>query len=223
MTATERDTARWPLPSPRPGGSGVVSPARVRSARRAARHAFRPHRTVPATVAAIVLTAIAVLAAAEVISALVGRPLHALPYQAADGYLRTATWRDPPVLAACVVLMLVGLGLILLALVPGRPRWVAVETADPDLVVGLSPGAVRRALAAAAESVWGVRSAKVRLAGTRALVVVSTDLRTPDRLRSQVREAVRGRVTALAPARPLHVSVKVRTRRTARWEPGDAE
>ncbi|GAA3753239.1 hypothetical protein HDA32_004492 [Spinactinospora alkalitolerans] len=185
-------------------------PGVARRARRVAVHTFRPYRSWPAFIAGALLMVVAGLAAAEVISALVGSPLRLLPFERAAGYAGGARWSDPTVQVASGVLALIGLVLISLALVPGRGRWTALRTEDPNLVVGLSKSGLRRALAAAACDVDGVRSAHVKVGRSRVKVRAHTELRRDEELPEQVRSAVRQRVAELAPVRELKVRTQVR-------------
>ncbi|WP_285759547.1 DUF6286 domain-containing protein [Nocardiopsis ansamitocini] len=185
-------------------------PVVARRADRVAVHTFRPYRSWPAFIAGAVIMGVAGLAAVEVISALAGSPLSLLPVDRATGYAGSARWADPTVKIASGVLALIGLVLISLALVPGRGHWLALRTEDPAFVVGLSKGALRRALAAAACEVDGVRSAHVTLGRRRVAVRAHTELRRSDELPGLVREAVRRRLGDLAPVRELNVRASVR-------------
>jgi len=188
--------------------------ATVRRARRVAVHTFRPRRSWPALIAAAVLLAVAALAAAVVIASLAGAPLRIpLVTEAAD---RAAGARlgDPGVQIASAVLALIGLLLIGSALVPGRTGWTALRTDDPDLVVGVSRPALKRALAAAAREVGGVRGARVSVRGRRVRVRVDSDLSGSPTLRDEVNAAVQRRLGELDPLRGMRVGTRVRFSRT---------
>src|SRR5690606_2009993 len=179
--------------------------ATVRRARRVAVHTFRPRRSWPALIAAAVLVAVAGLA---------GAPLRIpLVTEAAD---RAAGARlgDPGVQIASAVLALIGLLLIGSALVPGRTGWTALRTDDPDLVVGVSRPALKRALAAAAREVGGVRGARVSVRGRRVRVRVDSDLSGSPTLRDEVNAAVQRRLGELDPLRGMRVGTRVRFSRT---------
>lgn len=185
-------------------------PAGVQRARRMAVRTFRPRRSWAAFLAGAVLVAVAAIAATEVIAALVGSPVRLLPYQQAAAYAEGARWSDPSVRAASAVLAGIGLVLISLALVPGRSRWLPLRTDTPELVVGLSPAALRRALSTAAEEVDGVREARVRVGRRRVTVRVHTDLSDPGALPSQVDTDVRRRLAELDPLRTVKIRTDVR-------------
>ncbi|GAB3493777.1 DUF6286 domain-containing protein [Nocardiopsis coralliicola] len=189
---------------------GRPDAAAARRARRIAVHTFRPRRSWPALIAAVVLFAVAALAAAEVISGLLGAPLRIPLFNAAAGQVAGARWSDPSVRVASVVLAVIGVVLIGSALLPGRGHWLPLRTGDADLVVGLSRPALRRALGAAARDVAGVRGARVSVRGRRVLVRVDTDLRESAALRDEVDGAVAARLEELAPLRGMRTRTRVR-------------
>lgn len=173
-------------------------------------HTFRPRRSWPAVLTGIVILALAVVSAAEVIAALAGNPLRLVPVGSATGYAEAATWSEPSVQIASAVLALIGLMLIVLALAPGSGHWTALRTDDPALVVGLTRPALRRAVAAAAQGVSGVDGTDVTVRGNRLRVHVRTGLRDPADLPAQVTEAVEHRLADLAPLRNMRINTDVR-------------
>ena len=184
--------------------------AAARRARRVAVHTFRPRRSWPAVITGLLVLALAVVAAAEVIAALAGTPLRLFPVGPAAGYAETATWSEPSVQIASAVLALIGLLLIVLALAPGSGHWTALRTDDPALVVGLTRSALRRAVAAAAHGVSGVDGADVTVRGNRLRVHVRTGLRDSSDLPEQVTRAVEERLAELAPLRNMRINTDVR-------------
>lgn len=184
--------------------------ADARRARRVAVHTFRPRRSWPAVLTGIVVLALAVVSAAEVIAALAGNPLHLIPVDGAAGYAETTTWSEPSVQIASAILALIGLMLIVLALAPGSGHWTALRTDDPALVVGLTRPALRRAVAAAAQDVSGVDASDVTVRGNRLRVHVRTGLRDSEDLPAQVTEAVERRLAELAPLRNMRINTDVR-------------
>ncbi|WP_017570096.1 DUF6286 domain-containing protein [Nocardiopsis halotolerans] len=181
-----------------------------RRARRVAVHTFRPRRSWPAVITGLVILVVAVVAAAEVISALAGSPLRLFPVGAASGYATTTTWSMPSVQIASAVLALIGLALIVAALAPGRGRWTALRTDDPALVVGLTRPALRRAVAAAAEEVSGVDVVHVTMRGNRIRVHVRTGMRESAGMPAEVTAAVERRLEELAPLRSMRIATHVR-------------
>ncbi|GAA5041948.1 hypothetical protein HNP84_002263 [Thermocatellispora tengchongensis] len=195
------------------GGQGAAAhpPARtVRRARRAAMRRFRPRRIVPATIAAAVLLAVSLLVLIEVVSGLVGRPARIIPYDAMLRWAATTRWNEAAVLTGAAIVALVGLLLLLLGLVPGRPSHVPLRTEDPELIMGMQRRSFARALERAAETVPGVTRARARMRGGRVLITASSAMHDPGGLEQSVREAVYGKLRSLAPAVEPPVDVKVR-------------
>lgn len=183
--------------------------AEGRRTRRAAVHTFRPHRSWPAIIAALVILAVAVLAAVEIISALAGAPLRLVPFDQAADYAAGVRWNEPGVRIASGVVAVVGLLLLALALIPGRGGYLPLRTEDPSLVVGLSLPGLRRALAAAAREVNGVSDAQVTVGGRRVAVRAETTLRRDAEMRDAVRESVERRLAELDPLRRFTVRARV--------------
>lgn len=181
-----------------------------RKARRVAVHTFRPRRSWPAIITGLIVLVLAVVSAAEVIAALAGNPLRLLPVGAATEYATTTTWSEPSVQIASAVLALIGLALIVLALVPGQGRWMALRTDDSALVVGLTRPALRRAVAAAAHDVSGVDKVNVAVRGNRMKVHVTTCLHDSEGLPAEVTSAVQHRLEELAPLRNMRINTYVR-------------
>ncbi|MGW0806978.1 DUF6286 domain-containing protein [Nonomuraea sp. NPDC002799] len=188
-------------------------PARNRAADRAAIRAFRPHRRIPAIVVAVLLMLLGLLIAAETISALVGRPLRLIPYDRMLAWASTTLWSDPVFLAGSALVTLIGLALLVTALVPGRPSMVPVRSDDPDLIVGLRPKSLTRALAHAAEEVPGVHSARASLRGHTVAVTPVTSGWDEEGFAQDVRSAVLTRLAALDLVEPYRVAVNVKERR----------
>lgn len=219
--APSRDTDTVPFEATDPGDASPEAPSgdvvgrvpRDRGADRAAVRAFRPHRRIPALVVAALMTLLALLIAAETISALAGVPLRLVPY---DGMLSWATstpWTDPLFLAGSAIVALVGLGLLAAALVPGRPGMVPVRSGDPDVIIGLRTRSVTRALAHAAEEVPGVHSARARIRGRTIAVKSATSGWDKERFTQEVRGAVLTRLAGMDPVRPYRVDVHVKERK----------
>jgi hypothetical protein len=172
--------------------------------------AFRPTRSAPAAIAALVLLAIGVVTAIHVISALLATPVKFVPYEKAAQWARSTTWGDNRALALASALTLLGLVLLLIAAVPGRGRLITLTTGDPDLAVGVPRRTMAGVLSAAASRVDGVRRARARVRGWRADVRASTDLRNTEQVRERVRAAVAEQLDRLAPAHRMSVRVQVR-------------
>lgn len=181
-----------------------------RAERREAARAFRPRRTYPAVVTAGVLAAAAVLITAEVVAGLIGRRAHVLPVSWLTRFGHDTQWHDPAAIATAAIACLLGVLLIALALVPGRPRVIALTSHDPDTVIGITRTGLRRYLAAAATGIDGIARARVSLGRRRVRVKAASPLREARGLPQQVHQAVAGRLEDLAPLRPLRVRVTVR-------------
>ncbi|MBB6120752.1 DUF6286 domain-containing protein [Nocardiopsis algeriensis] len=181
-----------------------------RRARRVAVHTFRPRRSWPAVITGFTVLVVAVVAAAEVVSALAGSPLGLIPVRPAAAYAQSTTWSQPSVRIASAVLALIGLALIAVALTPGQSRWIPLRTDDPALVVGLTRPALRRAVATAAREISGVDGVAVAVRGNRIRLHVRTCLREAEGLPAEVTAAVERRLTELAPLRSLRISTHVR-------------
>ncbi|MBF8190778.1 alkaline shock response membrane anchor protein AmaP [Nonomuraea sp. K274] len=191
----------------------VGPPPHDRSADRAARRAFRPYRRIPAIVVAALLTLLGLLVAAETISALAGRPLRWLPYDGMLAWASGTLWSNPLFLLGAAVVTLLGLALLALALVPGRPRMVPVRSGDPDLIIGLRRRSVARALAHAADEVPGVHSSHVTMRGHTVSVRPETSGWDDERCEQDVRAAVLDRLAGLDLVEPYRVDVHVKERR----------
>ncbi|GLW98680.1 DUF6286 domain-containing protein [Microtetraspora sp. NBRC 16547] len=193
--------------APEPPASPARASARTRT--RAARY-FRTRRKVPAAIAAIVLFAVGLLTAVEVISALVGHPALIVPYGPVVEWARTSVWRDGTVMASAGVMGIVGLLLILLGTVAGRPRLVPLRSGDPDMVIGVSRRVLRRLLGAVAGRVDGVRRARAGIRGRRVTIHAGSDLRDTAAVEDHVRAVVEDELAALAPVGRFTVRTKVR-------------
>ncbi|MFI7635827.1 DUF6286 domain-containing protein [Nonomuraea sp. NPDC049400] len=203
-----------PAESGPPEGRGTRrATTRDRAADRAVVRAFRPYRRVPAIVVAVLLTLLSFLVAAETISALVGRPLRWVPYDRMLGWASATLWSNPLFLLASAVVALLGLALLVTALIPGRPSMVPVRSGDPDVIIGLRPKTVSRALAHAAEEVPGVHSARATIRGRTVAVTPATSGWDKERFAQEVRTAVLTRLAGLDPVEPYRVAVNVKERK----------
>lgn len=209
------------------GGMGAApkrpSPARhastrerARAVRRATRRAFRAPRAWPALLVALVMLAVGVIAAIEVISAAFGSPLNLLPYGRVVSWATTTTWQDAATLAIASVIAALGLGCLLLGLLPGHSRLVPLRADDPELVIGVTRRGLRRFIASAAtgvDGVSGVGKIALRRRRHRIAVRVNTALHDSEGLADRVKAAVEARVGELEPRPRPSVAVKVRGRK----------
>ena len=198
-----------------PPGGGPAHPARAGAwshpgLRRNARRVFRPRRTIPGVLVAAVLAAAGILGAIQAVSAAVGRPLWQVPHRDLAAPLQHAHWADTATLAIAAGATFIGLVLILIGVIPGRPRAIALASGDKSVVIGVPRRSLRRSLAWLAEEVTGIRSAKVRTGSRSVTVRATTRLRDTASLHEAVHAAVQDRLTALDPLWPLQVKVRLR-------------
>ncbi|QFG24346.1 DUF6286 domain-containing protein [Actinomadura sp. WMMB 499] len=181
--------------------------ARARKADRAARHAFRSRRVRMATLAAVLLTAAAVLTAIEVITGLLDRPWHLIPYERVSD----VAWNDAKALGITAALAVLGLLFLLAGLLPGRTRMVPLQGDDPDIMMGVNRRGLKRAAAAAAEDAPGVsRVRKVKLGRRKVRVRAETPVHDPAGLGLGVATSVQDRLDRLRPFPPRAVKVRLR-------------
>ncbi|MEO3804375.1 DUF6286 domain-containing protein [Nonomuraea sp. B1E8] len=186
---------------------GAAATPRLTGLRRANR-ALRPARTVPGAVVAIALTAGMGLTTAELVSGLLGAPLGWVPVNEVVELAGRTTW--PKVSTAALVVAVAGVLMVLLAVVPGTSRLVAVETSDPLIVIGITRSGLRRTLAAAAQQVAGVDKARVRLRRRTIEVTVVTDAESTGAMLRQVGTAVGDRLAGVGTLGTGEVVVRLR-------------
>lgn len=157
-------------------------------ARRAAAHAFRSRRTVPAVLTALALVAFGVL--------ILRCPVP------------TVRWRDPVVPFGAAGAMLAGALLLAGAVRPGRRRVLPLSGDDPSCPAGVADQGVRRMIHATVLTVPGIDTARVRLR-SRLTVRAFTGYRNPSNLREQVHAAAAGRIADLDPIRSPPLTVRL--------------
>ncbi|MEU8269067.1 DUF6286 domain-containing protein [Sphaerisporangium sp. NPDC049002] len=194
-----------------PGTAPLVPPADEKAQRRAAVHAFRPRRTVPAVVTSLLLAAAALVTFVGAVAALARGRAQVPPLTWLAPVGRTH-WSDPAALTTAAVACLLGILLLVLALTPGRPRAIPIASEDPRTVTGITRTGLSRHLATVAAKVDGVSRARVRLRRDRVHVTAATPLRDASGLPDEVTQAVVTRLEELRPLRPVRVRVTVRQR-----------
>jgi hypothetical protein len=168
----------------------------------------RPHRAVPASLVALVLLG----TSAAVALTLIPGPTGAPDYLWHDGIVRVlhaTTWDDPRVAGAGLAAVAAGLALLALAVLPDRTTLVPL-TAPDEIAAGVLRDDLHAALGAAARSVAGVRSARVRVRRRRVRVIARTDLAKSPELTRAVLAAVDDRVTRIGPNPSPRVAARVR-------------
>ncbi|NUR83813.1 MAG: alkaline shock response membrane anchor protein AmaP, partial [Nonomuraea sp.] len=103
-----------------------------------------------------------------------------------------------------------GLGLLLMAVLPGRSRLVPIETGDPLIVIGITRVGLRRTLRAVAQEVEGVQRAKVRLRRRTIEVTVTTGPESSGSMLRQVGTAVGDRLAGVGALCGGEVVVRLR-------------
>ena len=194
--------------SPRPARADAWSRS---GPRRKARRVFRPRRTIPGVIVAAVLAAAGILGAIWAATAALGHPLWKVPHRDFAGPVQSTThWSSTGPLAGAAVASFIGLVLILIAVIPGRPRAITLGSGDESVVVGVPRRSLRRSLAWLAQDVPGIDSAKVRAGSRSVRVRATTRLHDPAGLSEGVRAVVEDRLAALDPLWPLQVKVRLR-------------
>ncbi|MBC6460427.1 DUF6286 domain-containing protein [Actinomadura sp. HBU206391] len=190
-----------------------VSPS---AARRAALREFRPRRVAAALFAAGLLTVVGALSTIEVVSRLIGRPVHEAWVARGNALLRELSWNDPRTLLAAGVLTAAGVVLLLLGVLPGRTGMEPLRGTDPQLAAAITRNGLRRSLGAAALGVPGIARVTVRLRGRirrRVVVHATTEFRNPGNLADLVGTAVAVRLEEIDPIRWRRVAVRLNWRR----------
>ncbi|GAA1014734.1 hypothetical protein Aple_046700 [Acrocarpospora pleiomorpha] len=191
------------------GGHSTASRARRRMLARQATRRLRPGRDSAGVVVAAALAIVAWGSTAEMVVSWLGGPA-AWPGMS---HLVARSWGDALVPGLALAAITAGVVLILLAVLPGRVKLIALETADEGVTIGLTRQGLRRTLASAALTVDGVDVARVRLRHGQIEVTVVTDAdRTGDLLR-EVGAAVGDRLQSLALHGRHEVVVRLRRRR----------
>lgn len=172
----------------------------------------RPRRSLPATLTALVILAACVLTAVVAIQLIVHRRPW-ISYQRIAEALHGAHWNDLiPALAAGAV-ALVGLVLLAAAVLPGK---LTVLPLEGKFNSGASRRSYRNSLRAAASSVDGVDTAKLKLKARTVTAVVRTNRTTTDGIADAVRDAVDHRLDQVSPAARPKTKVTIKAARSTR-------
>lgn len=169
-----------------------------------------PRRTIPAAVTALVLLGVCVLTAISVIQLLADqRPL--ISYAAIAELAHTTRWDNLAVAVGAGLVMLIGLILLIIAILPGRPTVIPLQATGTDAVLdtGASRRSLRSTLHAAANAVDGVTATRLTLRGKTVTAAVRTHRTTPEGLAEAVRAAISHRLDQISPATRPAVRVRV--------------
>ena len=209
IASRQGDTQVLPL------GAGSARPARAqawshRGPRRKARRVFRPRRSVPGVLVAAVLAAAGILGAVQAASAALDRPVWKVPHRYFAGPLQHTHWNGTATLAVAGAVAFVGLMLVLIGVIPGRPRAIPLASGDESVVIAVPRRSLRRSIARLAEEVDGIDRARAKVRTRSVRVRVITRLRDTTGLRESVHTAVQDRLAALDPLWPPRVKVRLR-------------
>ena len=185
----------WSLPGPR----------------RQARREFRPRRRIPGVLVAAVLVAAGIVGCIWAASAALGHPLWNIPHGDFAGPLQsTVHWDDTGTLLVASAVAFVGFLLLVIAVVPGRPRAIPLASGDESLVIGAPRRSLRRSLGWLVADVAGIEKATVRIGRRSVRVRATTRLRDPAGLRESAQAVVEDRLARLDPLWPTPVKVRLR-------------
>ena len=185
-----------------PAGHGSTNPPRPPGLPRG-------RRTVSAVIVAGVLLAFGALVAWQAILVQTGRQPYGVDASAVADRLNRTPWTDTAVISGAAVAIVVGLGLLALALLPSRRRYLQLRESDPVLVTGITPANLRRALSGAAQRVNGITAAETELRGSTATTVITSSLSMTERLPAAGGEAITVRLQQLDPVAPISVRVRL--------------
>lgn len=172
----------------------------------------RRRRSLLATIAAVLLGGAATTLAVDVIAVRTdGRSL-IWDYPQLASQMRQTTWGDTAIVAIAAGVALLGLLLVLAAFMPGRQKLLAVTATVPGQAAGTSRRSLKRLLGQALSDVDGVADVDVKVRRRKARLTVTSPLRNPGDLDTQVRsEAVR-QLQQIGLAHPLKVKTRLRHR-----------
>lgn len=169
----------------------------------------RGRRTVSAVIVAILLLVLGALVAWQAVLVQTGRQPYGVDASAVADRLHRTPWTDTAVIAAAAVAIVVGLGLLALAMLPSRRRYLQLRESDPVLVTGITPANLRRALSGAAQRVNGINAAETELHRTTATTVITSSLSMTERLPAAAEDAITVRLKQLDPVVPIAVRVRL--------------
>lgn len=176
----------------------------------------RPSRIVPASIVAVVLLAVGVLAALVAIARLVNGTWPSPVTTAASG-VTDLTWGSTAIITVAAVTTLIGLVLLVAGLKPGAFRTARLQpasdnglTADTDFVI--STRAMARLAVARADLVDGVDKVSASASGRRVHLRAATTSEQAEVVRRQISEGVT-QMLSTAGVQPMpRVTATVRTK-----------
>ena len=169
----------------------------------------RGRRTVSAVIVATVLLVLGALVAWQAILVQTGRQPYGVDASAVADRLHQTPWKDTGVIIAVGVAIVLGLGLLALAVLPSRRRYLQLRETDPVLVTGITPANLRRALSGAAQRVNGINAAETQLNRNTAITVITSSLSMTEQLPGAAQDAITVRLRQLDPVEPIAVRVRL--------------
>lgn len=175
----------------------------------------RHSRVVPATITAVILLAIGVLAAVAAISRL-ATGTWASQVSTPAGAVGGLTWGSAAVIATTAVVLVLGLVLLIAGIKPGAFTSTRLDSSTPgaagerDFVI--STRAMARLAAARADTVDGVEKVSVSASGRKVHLRVDTTSEQRDEIRQRVVSSVTDTLTSAGIQPPPRVSAAVRTK-----------
>lgn len=164
---------------------------------------------------ALVLLLGGLLAAVEIVLALLGRPPWLIPQDDWARKVTEQTWDSSTVRAVLVGMVVVGLLLLLVGLSRGRPAALPLSERDgapPQVTVTASRRGIERSLEQAAREADGITGAKAKVSRRTATVWATSRTRSPGDLRAGVESALAARLDDLGLTDTLRTKVRVTSR-----------
>ncbi|WP_024799564.1 DUF6286 domain-containing protein [Nocardia sp. BMG51109] len=168
----------------------------------------RPSRAAPAGLVALAVLAVCVVVVLSLVQRLTGAK-ELVSYDAVANRLSEMDWGDARVTGFGVAAILAGLVLLGLAVLPGRPVVVPLAATD-EISAGVVRRTLRDALRAAATSVPGVHSARIRLRRKTVRLTIRADRTHSAELTETVRAAADNRLARIGPHPSPRVSTRLR-------------
>lgn len=174
---------------------------------------MRVVRRVVSAVLALAVLALSVITLVEVVLRALGRSAWVVDEQRIREALGARQWDDPDVLLTWGVLLLLGLGLLAVAVIRGRPRTVVLNSDGTHAAhLRVRRRSLERYLAGVATAQPGVHGARAAVRRGRVRVRADSAPGSTADVRERVHRAVSDRVQSLDPSPTLATSVSVRSR-----------
>lgn len=209
MIATPEQPVADPPQGPGEDAGGQVERRHAADARRALVRSLRPTRRPAAVPVALLLLAGGVLTVTEIVLARLGLPPLVAPLQRVPGQIASLAFDDPAVTAGAALAALLGVLLLTMAQLPGRPRPLLVESGDPYVLLTLGRRSLRRLLTRDARQA-DVTRVRVSLRRRRIVVRARGQSPQPEQTRAQLQQLLEQRLADLQLIRPAHLTVRMR-------------